>query len=142
MEFLKIYPVILGYCRKAFRGHHDEEELTAEAVTVAFLGWKSLQRRGKTANCEPLGCGRTASRHLPDRSQTATSPTSRRQAAHHNAGERGTGERRGAGVASASTCRIADRRLRRDARAKEVTSVANVTWASGRGRGHHLPDCG
>jgi len=50
MEFLKIYPVILGYCRKAFRGHHDEEELTAEAVTVAFLGWESLQRRAKTAS--------------------------------------------------------------------------------------------
>ena len=50
MEFLSVYPVILGYCRKAFRGHHDGEELTAEAVAVAFLGWRSLQRRGKTVS--------------------------------------------------------------------------------------------
>jgi hypothetical protein len=50
MEFLKIYPVILGYCRKAFRNHSDEEELTAEAVAVAFLGWESLQRRGRTVS--------------------------------------------------------------------------------------------
>ena len=35
MEFLAVYPIILGYCQKAFRGCIDREELTAEAVAAA-----------------------------------------------------------------------------------------------------------
>ena len=56
---------------------------------------------------------------MPDRGRAATSPTSRRRATGHNAGERDTGERRDAGrelwlsqaAAWASTCRIVAKRL-------------------------------
>ena len=50
MGFLAVYPVILGYCRKALRGCCDREELTAEAIAVAYLGWLAIQKSGKTVS--------------------------------------------------------------------------------------------
>jgi len=68
MEFLAVYPVILGYCRKAFRGCSDREELTAEAIAVAYVGWLSLQKRGKTVS--PLSIAFYAVRRAKSKRRT------------------------------------------------------------------------
>ena len=68
MGFLVVYPVILGYCRKAFRGCCDREELTAEAVAVAYLGWLSIKKSGKAVS--PLSIAYYAVRRARSKRRT------------------------------------------------------------------------
>jgi hypothetical protein len=77
MGFLAVYPIILGYCRKAFRGCNDREELTAEAVAVAYIGWLAIQKKGKTVS--PLSIAYYAVRRARSKRRTF-SPNCKRDA--------------------------------------------------------------
>jgi hypothetical protein len=75
MGFLDVYPAILGYCQRVFRGCGDREELTAEAVAVAHLGWLAVQRTGKAVS--PLSAAFYAIQRARSRRRTFSSNCTR-----------------------------------------------------------------